>query len=113
MSEFVYLYRRPAPLPPESPEQLQARMRRWQAWFKDLETKGQLANYGQPLEHQGGGVLRDKSSFSDGPYAETKDIVVGFSIVSAKDLDQARALATACPLLEEGGMIEIRPVLEM
>jgi hypothetical protein len=114
MSEFVYLYRRSATPPSESPQQMQERMQRWQAWFKDLEKNGHLANYGQPLEDKGGGVLRDKKgSFSDGPYAETKDIVVGFSIVTAKDLDQARALATACPVLEQGGVVEIRPVMKM
>lgn len=77
MNEFAYLYRRPA-TPPGSPQQLQERLERWRAWFTDLEQRGHLAVYGQPLDSVGGAVVRDeKGSCSDGPYAETKDVVVG------------------------------------
>ena len=60
---------------------------RWLAWFKDVETRGHLALYGHPREPQGGGVLTDKNgTVSDGPYAETKDIVIGFSVIEARML---------------------------
>lgn len=113
MAEFVYLYRRPA-LPPGSPQQMQERMQRWRAWFNDLEKRGYLANIGLPLAPTGGGVVRDaKGSVSDGPYAETKDIVMGYSLIQAKDLAEAVALTASWPGYEDGGMIEIRPVLKM
>jgi hypothetical protein len=93
---------------------MQETMQRWQAWFKDLETKGHLANYGQPLDTTGGSVVKDKKgSFSDGPYAETKDIVVGYSLIEATDLPQAMKLATACPIFDQGGMVEVRPIMKM
>ena len=113
MSEFVYLYRSPQ-TPPGSPAQMQERMQRWSAWFKDLESKGFLSSLGHPLERSGGGVVKDKSgSLSDGPYAETKDIVVGFSIIEAKDLKQAVTLSTGCPIFEQGGIVEVRPIMKM
>jgi len=109
MSEFVFLYRE-AGLP--SREELQSRMQTTLAWFKDLEQKGHLATYGQPLGRTGGGVVK-KGSFTDGPYAETKDIVIGFSVIEAKDFDEAVALASACPLVERGCLVEVRPVLKL
>jgi len=113
MSEFVYLYRRPA-APPGTPQQMQERMQRWAAWFKDLEAKGHLAAYGHPLATTGGAVARDsRGTVSDGPYAETKDIVIGFSIVEARDLDHALALAKSCPVFEQDGMVEVRPIMKM
>jgi hypothetical protein len=89
-------------------------MQRWRAWFTDLEKSGHLASIGQPLDTKGGSVVKNaKGGVSDGPYAETKDIVVGFSLISAEDLDQAVALTKGSPIFEQGGMIEVRPILKM
>jgi hypothetical protein len=109
MSEFVFLYRE-AGIP--SPEELQARMNTTLAWFKDLQAKGHLAAYGHPLDRKDGRVVK-KGGITDGPYAETKDIVIGFSVIEAKDFDEASALARACPLVEAGCLIEVRPVLKL
>jgi hypothetical protein len=111
MSEFVYLYRESSA---PSPQELQVRMQKWLAWFKDLEQKGHLANYGHPLNRTDGGVVRDrKGTLTDGPYAETKDIVIGFSVIEAKDFELAVKLAAGCPLIESGGLVEVRPVLKL
>jgi len=113
LNEFVYLFRRPTQSP-GSPQQMQVLMQRWQAWFKDLEKKGHLANIGQPLEMKGGAVVTNgKGSFSDGPYVETKDIVGGYSVITAKDLEEAVALTKGHPVFEMGGMIEIRPIMKL
>jgi hypothetical protein len=100
--------------PTESPQRMQELMQRWQAWYKELEAKGHLANLGQPLEMVGGAVVTSTSgSFRDGPYAETKDIVGGYSIVRAKDLAEAIALTQGHPVFDMGGVIEIRPVMNL
>ncbi len=112
MSEFVFLYRRPATS--WTVQQMQESMEKWQAWFKKMEQSGHLANYGQPLEPKGGRVVKDKKGgYSDGPYAETKDIVGGYSVIQAKDLDEAVALTNGHPIFDQEGMIEIRPILKM
>ena len=112
MSEFVYLYRRPPRSTDESPQQMQERLQRWRAWFTDLEKRGHIKNIGQPLAQTGGGVVRGKGKVSDGPYAETKDIVMGFTLVEAKDFAQAVELTGTWPGFEEGGVVEVRPVLK-
>ncbi len=109
MSQFVFLYRE-ARTP--TPKELEARMGKVLEWFRDLEAGGHLAVYGHPLNRTDGRLVR-KGDVTDGPYAETKDIVIGFSVVEARDLDEAVRLANACPLVEAGCLIEVRPVLAL
>lgn len=113
MTDFVYLYRLP-PMPPVSPQVMQSRMQTWVAWMKGLEEKGHLVSAGHPLGTEGGAVVKDKQgSFTDGPYAETKDIIIGFTVVRAKDLAEAVKLSSGCPILEGGGLVEVRPVRQL
>jgi hypothetical protein len=45
---------------------------------------------------------------TDGPFMETKEIVGGFSIVQAENIDAAAELAKECPALLSKGHIEVR-----
>ena len=54
-----------------------------------------------------------RGSRCDGPYAEAKDLVGGFSLIEAKDLTHAVELSKGCPILEVGGSVEVRPVMQM
>ena len=45
---------------------------------------------------------------TDGPYAETKDLIAGFDIIECADLDQAINIAAKHPMAWTG-MIELRP----
>jgi len=115
MSEFVYLFRASEAERREAmgtPERAQRSMQVWMAWIRDLEAKGHLKDRGQPLE-RGGKVVRGKKKVvTDGPYAEAKDLVLGFLVVEARDLAQASELSTGCPMLDGGGSVEIRPVMK-
>ncbi len=48
---------------------------------------------------------------TDGPFAETKEVIVGFDILECADLDEAIAVAAAHPMAF-GGRIELRPYVE-
>jgi len=49
----------------------------------------------------------------DGPFAETRELIAGFSIWEVKDMDEAVAWAKRCPNPMSGSSeIEIRPFLE-
>ena len=50
---------------------------------------------------------------SDGPYAETKEVLGGFFVLEASDLDEAIALAAQIPGAWGPGGVELRPVLPM
>lgn len=115
MPDFVYLFRATAEQQQAamgSPERAQQSMQAWLRWVDDLQANGHLKERGQPLD-RGGKVVRGKEPIvTDGPYVETKDLVLGFMVVEARDVDQAVELSKGCPMLE-GGSVEIRPVLAM
>jgi hypothetical protein len=90
MGEFVYLYRGGQRSP--SPEQSQEIMQKWLAWMKELTASGNLKDPGQPLELEGKVVKGRGTTVTDGPFAEAKDLVGGFSIVVADNLAQAAKL---------------------
>jgi hypothetical protein len=45
---------------------------------------------------------------SDGPFAETKEVIVGFDLLECADLDEAIEVARTHPMAR-GGRVEIRP----
>lgn len=48
----------------------------------------------------------------DGPWAESKELLGGYMIFEVEDMDEAVALAAACPATATGA-VELRPVLEL
>ena len=100
MSEFVFLYR--GGQRPTSPQEGQQVMQKWMAWFKDLAARGHVVDRGQPLERSGK-LVRGNKSVTDGPFAEAKDVIGGYTLIKANDIAQAAELAKGCPVLERGG----------
>ena len=103
MSAFVYLYRGGERAP--SPEAMQQQMQKWTVWMKELGDKGHIKDPGHPLDRTGKLVKgNSKSAITDAPLAETKDIVGGYTLIEAKDLNQASELSLGCPILAVGGL---------
>jgi hypothetical protein len=50
---------------------------------------------------------------TDGPFAETKEVLGGFYLFEAGDLDAATELAARIPAARMGGAVEVRPLVEM
>jgi hypothetical protein len=111
MSEFTYLFR--GRDYSASPEQRQKYTEKWIAWFKELSATGNIKDPGHPLEGSGKVVNGKQKVVNDGPYAEAKDVVGGYTLIEAKDLAHAVELAKGCPVLEVGGSVEVRPIQKM
>jgi hypothetical protein len=79
MSEYVFLYR--GGEAGRSPERMQQSMQKWMAWFKGLGEKGHIKDRGQPLERTGKLVKGKQKTVTDGPFAEAKDIVGGYTLI--------------------------------
>jgi hypothetical protein len=47
---------------------------------------------------------------TDGPFIEAKEVVLGFYVIEAPDLDAALAEARRNPIIAQGGGVEVRPV---
>jgi hypothetical protein len=111
MAEFLYLYRggQRGTTPADS-EQI---MQRWMNWFKELTASGNLKEGGQPLEAEGRVVNGKGGTVTDGPYAEAKDLVGGYTLVEAPSIERAAELARGCPILDRGGAVEVRPIMKI
>jgi hypothetical protein len=113
MSEYLYLYRGGQAMPgTASPEQMQKQMAKWMNWLKDLGDRGHVKDPGHPLGSSGK-IVKGPRAVTDGPFTEAKDLVGGFTIVKARDIDEAAALTSGCPIFEAGGFVEVRPVQQM
>lgn len=111
MSDFVFLYHNGGAQ--ASPEQMQKTMQKWVSWMKELGDKGHIKDPGHPLENTGRVVKGKPGAVTDGPYAEAKDVIGGYTLVTAKNIDQAAQLSKGCPIFEAGGYVEVRPVMAM
>ena len=53
-------------------------------------------------------IRRDRSTVTDGPYSEAKEVLGGFNLIEARDMDEAVAIAGDIPMARYGS-IEVRP----
>jgi len=113
MNEFVLIFRND--FHPEvkfSPEEMQNIMQQWQAWMGGMAAKGLLASSGNRLGGDGK-TVRPSNVVTNGPYAEIKEMISGYIIVKAGDIDGAAELAKGCPILNVGGNVEVRNIIAM
>ena len=96
-----------------SPEQMQQHMHKWMTWFDGLTKAGVYQGVGAPLERGGKSVRGKGKAVSDGPFGDAKDLVGGYAVISAKDLDSAVEIARGCPTYEIDGAVEVRAVRPM
>ncbi len=97
-----------------SPSEVQEHLARWNAWTRSLHAGREMT--GQPLTHPptGNTVRGRERTVTDGPYAESKDLVSGIVVLEAASLEEASELARGCPILEfEDGSVEVRPMLDL
>ena len=92
---YVFSYRVPADYTPAADAASE-----WQAWFGGM---------GSALVDLGHAVT-DYASL--GEVGGSGSRMIGYSVVSAEDMDSALALAKDCPALRVGGGVEVGPVME-
>ena len=56
-------------------------------------------------------VAGSRTLMTDGPFADTKEVLGGFVLVEAANLDEAIELAARIPVTRFGGTVEVRPVV--
>ena len=101
--------------PIRSPEEMMAVTKEYMAWADRMRAEGRLKG-GERLANDPGKDLRPKGgriAVTDGPYAETKELIGGYFAISATDYDEACRIAESCPHLKYGGRIEVRQFYTM
>lgn len=109
MAKFMFLFRGSPPVQ-STPEEMQRMMKSWMAWMDSMTKSGHYHGAGDPLEPGGKTVRGAARTVTDGPYAEAKDLVGGYAVITARSIDEAVELARGCPALEGGWSVEVRPV---
>lgn len=94
-----------------SPEDLQANMGKWMAWVEKLNKEGQYVS-GEPLL-PGGKLVSGKTSVTDGPYTEGKEVVGGYFVINANNIDEAVEACKNYPDFEYGGQVQVRQVMKL
>jgi hypothetical protein len=102
MAKFVYLYTggRMA----ETPEAQEQVMQAWVAWFGALGAA--VTDMGNPF---GASATVKSGGVASGSAVNAG----GYSIVEAGSLDDATAKTTGCPILAEGGTVEVYEAIAM
>ena len=114
MEKFMFIFQGGmASANQQSPEQIQSHMGKWMAWIDKL-SKEEKYVAGEPLL-PGGKLISGSGGKTaiDGPYTEGKEVVGGFFIIKADDINEAVAISKDYPGFEFGGTVQVREVMKM
>ncbi|MET3807970.1 hypothetical protein ABIB25_004997 [Nakamurella sp. UYEF19] len=82
-----------------------------EAWFEDVSSRGKWIMGDRLRPREDATTVRVRSGellLTDGPFAESKEWVVGFDVLECDDLDEAIEIASKHPMAHHG-RIEVRP----
>lgn len=106
MSEYLLLSRGRWDVE-KSAEQIQSAIDAFYTWYERMVAEGKF-NRGRRLTAEAKLVTR--IGITDGPFAETKEIIGGYWFIIAGSLQEAAAIAAENPCLACGLTYEIRPI---
>jgi hypothetical protein len=112
MKEFMLLIRNESDSKDAfSPEQNQAFLKACEVYIENLKKNGNLKK-AQPLVREGKMISGSNGAWKDGPFNESKEVIVGYYHILAKDLDEAVAIAKGNPefAFTTTARIEVRPI---
>jgi len=112
MKEFMLLIRNESDSKDAfSPEQNQAFLKACEVYIENLKKNGNLKK-AQPLVREGKMISGSDGAWKDGPFNESKEVIVGYYHILAKDLDEAVAIAKGNPefVFTTTARIEVRPI---
>ena len=112
---MLLIYGDPADTPADDSPEGQAEFGQWMQFHEQITASGvQLG--AAPLQDAGTAttvrVRDDERVLSDGPFAETKEMLGGYYVVDVPDLDTAIDWASRMPHVGHGS-VEVRPVMEL
>ena len=102
------------PSAPLSPEAMQTEIDEYNAFGDEVKSRNLMVS-GEALHPVATATtvrVRDgKTMTTDGPFAETKEVLGGFYVLNCKNLDEAIEMAAKIPGAKYGA-IEVRPVVD-
>ena len=95
--------------------QFDAKMRDCLAHADELRQDGRLLDsqmLERPTTAKSVRVRNGRQTIVDGPFTETKEMLAGFNLIEAEDLEEAVGIATAFPWTQTG-CVEVRAVQDI
>jgi hypothetical protein len=111
----LFIYETPAAFANRSDAEQERYWAAWRAWGVALNEAGVMRGGNALQPPATATVVRnvgDRRQVQDGPFADSKEQLGGFTLIEAPTLDAALAWAAKAPVVAMGGAIEVRPVLE-
>jgi hypothetical protein len=104
MAKYLFVYHGGSA--PTNPADVKKVMDAWGAWFGSM---------GPAVIDGGNPVGKSSTVQSDGSLASNggANPASGYSLIEASSLEDAHKKAKGCPLLKDGGSIEIAPCMDM
>ncbi len=98
-----------------SDAEMMAIIKEYSAWSQKMRAAGRLVGGEKLTDEPGRNMRKDKGKLlvTDGPFAETKELLGGYFAIAAGDYAEACKLAEDCPHLKYGGRIEVRQIHEL
>jgi hypothetical protein len=87
----------------------------WMPWAREMHACGVVLVEGSQLQPiRTATTVRSADGevlVADGPFAETKEQILGYDVIECTDLDEAIYAASRHPVALTGGVVEVRPIL--
>lgn len=110
MKEFMLIFIGGAD-PSLSPEEMQNHMTKWFVWVEKLKNSKTYVS-GEALLPEGKTVKGAKAVVTDGPFAESKEVIGGYFIIKANSIEEAIEIAKESPDLPFNASVEVREVMK-
>ena len=94
-----------------SPKEMETLVAAHLAWAAKLAEQGNLIS-GDGLVETGVQIVGKECIIKDGPYMESKEMIGGYYLLQAKDIESIVELAKECPCHLWGGTTEIRAIMD-
>jgi hypothetical protein len=111
---MLLIYNDPTLLDALPRNEFDSRMRSCLAHADELRDQGKLFDaqmLGAPSEARSVRIRAGRQTTTDGPFAETKEVIAGFNVVEAASMDEAVRMAAEFPWAKTG-CVEVRPIVD-
>ena len=93
-----------------SPEEIQGRMGKWFAWHEKMSVQG-IVKHGDALQSGGKHITGKDALVHDGPFVEGKELIGGYYVIQAENIEAATEIAKDYPDFDLDGTVEVREVM--
>lgn len=112
LKEFMLIFRLDANSEPPSSEQVTEMHQQWGAFIGSIASQGNLQAT-QRLKLEGAKRLSLAAGLEDEKVFYKNQLISGYMVLKAASMEEVASIAKSCPILSEGGSVELREIAPM